>query len=123
MTETIERAKVGVDSLIDLTRDAVVGAADGAERSVEAAAGRVVARTHAASDRVRGGTERASRGAHRGVERAATALDEGMIRAQSELSRATRAATDYVVANPGKAVLLATSAGFALGMLARRRRS
>jgi ElaB/YqjD/DUF883 family membrane-anchored ribosome-binding protein len=123
MSETIERAKAGLESLIDRTRDAVVGAADGAEKRVEVAAGRVVERAHTAGERLRGGAERASRGACQHVDRAAESLDSGMGAAKSELSRAARAATDYVVANPGKAVLLATAAGFVLGLLARRRRS
>ena len=37
MIKNIERAKDGMDSLIDHARDAVVGAADRAERGVESA--------------------------------------------------------------------------------------
>ena len=54
--------------------------------------------------------------APRGRSIAATAGRAG------DLSRAATAATDYVAENPGKALLLAASAGFVLGMLVRRRR-
>jgi len=122
MIEKIERAKERVDTLIDRARDAVVGAADGAEHRVESLAGRVVEGAHVAGKRVRSGAGTASRGAHRRVESAATALDGGIGKAQSDLSQAATAASAYVTENPVKAVLLATSAGFVLGLLARRRR-
>ncbi|HEX9800541.1 MAG TPA: hypothetical protein VGC00_10285 [Thermoanaerobaculia bacterium] len=122
MNEKIERTKEGMSSLIDRTRDAVVGVSESAERRVETAAGRAVERTHAAGERVRAGADTASSGAHRSLESAAQALDAGMARARNDLSRAATATTDYVTANPGKAVLIAASAGFVLGVLARGRR-
>lgn len=119
----IERAQKGMDSLIDRTRDAVVGATDRAERGVESAAERVVKKTHAAGQHVRDGAESASRGAHRGVESTANAIDRGYTRVRSDLTRAARATTEYVTENPGKAMLFAASAGFLLGTLAHRRRA
>jgi len=119
----IERAQKGVDSLIDRTRDAVVGATDRTERGVESAAERVVKKAHAAGRHVRDGAESASLGAHRRVESTAKAIDRGYTRVRSDLSRAAKATTGYVTENPGKAMLLAASAGFLVGMLVHRRRS
>mgnify|MGYP003422723117 CR=1 FL=1 len=64
----------------------------------------------------------AEAGAHRRVAGAAEALDRGYTQARSDLARAATATTDYVTANPGKALLLVASAGFVLGLLARGRR-
>ena len=122
MLKNIERTKDGVDSLIDRTRDAVVGVADRAERGVEAAADRAAARAHTAGDYIRDGAETASRGAHQRVESAAQAIDQGYVRARGDLSRAATTVSDYVAENPGKALLLAGSAGFVVGLLARRQR-
>jgi len=120
--KNIERTKDQMDSIIDRTRDSVIGAADRAERGVEAAAERAVKTAHVAGQSVRVGARNASDRAHRQLESAAEALDRGYVRARTDLSRAATAATDYVVENPAKAVLLAASAGFVLGLLARRRR-
>jgi ElaB/YqjD/DUF883 family membrane-anchored ribosome-binding protein len=117
----IERTKESMDSLIDRTRDVVVGIADSAERGVEATAKQAVEKAHRAGDHVRGGAETASRGAHRGVESAAKVIDQGYKRASGDLSRVKAAARDYVAENPGRTLLLTASAGFALGMLMRRR--
>lgn len=101
MLKNIERSQEGVDSWIDRTRDAVVDVAERAESGAEAAA----------------------REAHRRVERAARAIDRGYARTRGEFSRAATSATDYVAENPGKALLLAASAGFLLAMLTNRRRA
>ena len=75
------------------------------------------------------GESRSGRDRHGGAwraparRRAALAVDRGYTRARGDLSRAATVATDYVTANPGKTLLLAASAGFALGMLMRRRRA
>jgi ElaB/YqjD/DUF883 family membrane-anchored ribosome-binding protein len=122
MTKNVERTKDNMDSLVDRTRDAVVGVADRAERGVESAAKVVTERAHAAGDFVRDGAKTASRGAHQRLEGAAKAIDRGYVRARSDLSRATTTATDYFTENPGKALLLAASAGFALGLFVRPRR-
>jgi len=122
MIKNIERTKEGVDSLIDRTRDAVVDVAARTEHGVESAAERVVAKTHAAGAYVRDGAETASRGAHQRVDSAAQAIDRGYTQARNDLARAATTASDYVTANPGKALLLVASAGFLLGLLAGRRR-
>jgi ElaB/YqjD/DUF883 family membrane-anchored ribosome-binding protein len=122
MIKNIERTKDGMDSLIDRTRDAVVGATERAERGVETVAQRAVEAAHGAGESVREGAETASRGAHRRVENAAQAIDRGYSRARSDLSRAATATSAYVTENPGKALLLAASAGFVFGLLLRRRR-
>ena len=122
MIKNIERTKDGMDSLIDRTRDAVVEVADRAESGVESAAEHVVERAHEAGEYVRDGAKTASRGAHRRLKGATKAIDHGYTRARGDLSRAATAATDYVTENPGKALLLATSTGFVLGMLVRRHR-
>lgn len=122
MNRNIARTKDGMDDLIDRTRDAVVGAADRAERGVDSAAERVMAEAHAAGEHVRDGARTASRGAHRRLESAAQAIDQGYARARGDLLRAAGAATDYVTENPGKAVLIAASTGFVLGLLVHRHR-
>ena len=122
MIKSIERTQAGVDNLIDRARDTVVAASDRAERGVEAAAGQAVERAHAAGERIREGAESASLGAHQSVAGAAQAVDRGYTRAKSDLSRAANRATDYVTANPGKALVLVASAGFLLGLLVRGRR-
>ena len=121
MTKNIERTKDNMDSLVDRTREAVVGATDRAERGVDSAAKLVTESAHAAGDFVRGGAKTASRGAHRRLEGAAKAIDRGYVRACSDLSRAATTATDYFTESPGKALLLAASAGFALGLFVRPR--
>jgi ElaB/YqjD/DUF883 family membrane-anchored ribosome-binding protein len=123
MTKNIERSKDVMDSLIDRTRDAVVGAADRTARGVESAAERVAAKAHLAGEYVRDGAETASRDAHRRVETAAQAIDHGYTRVRGDLSRAATSVTDYVNENPGKALLLAASAGFVVGLLVHRRRA
>jgi len=122
MNRNIERTKDGMGSLIDRTRDAVVGVADQTERGVESAAERVVKTTQAAGEYLRGGAATASRGAHRRLDGAASAIDRGYSRAASDLSRSAEAVTDYVTENPGKALMVAASSGFVLGVLLRRRR-
>ncbi len=47
---------------------------------------------------------------------------DGYAQAKSDLARAATTTTDYVTANPGKALLLVASAGFVLGLLVRGRR-
>ena len=122
MFKPAERTKDGMDSMIDQTHDAVVGAADRAQHDVESAAQHVVARARAAGDSLRDGAATASRGAHQGLQGAAQAINRGYSRARSDLSRAATASTDYVAENPGKAVLLTAAAGFVLGVLVGRRR-
>jgi ElaB/YqjD/DUF883 family membrane-anchored ribosome-binding protein len=122
MLDKIERTKDGMDSLIDRTRDGVVGANESAERGVEAAARVAVKQAHVAGDRTREGAAAASRSAHRQVAGAANAIDRGYTRARSDLTRAATSATDYVTENPGKAVLFAASTGFAIGVLMPRSR-
>ena len=121
MIKNIERAKDGMGSLIDHTRDTVVGVADDAERGVESAAERVVGTARVAGESFRNAAETTSRGAHQRLERTAKAIDRSYTRAQSELSRRATAAFDYAIENPGKALLLAASAGFLLGTVLRRR--
>jgi ElaB/YqjD/DUF883 family membrane-anchored ribosome-binding protein len=123
MIKNIERTRDGMGSLIDRTHDAVVSATDRAERGVESAAERVVERTHAAGDAIRDGAKTVSRDAHVRVNGAARTIERGYARASSDVSRAVSAGSDYVAANPGKALLLTLSAGFVLGLLVRRRRS
>lgn len=122
MIKNIERTRDGLDSMIDRTRDAVVGAADRAERGVEATAERAVESAHAAGQNVRERAKSASTRAHRRLEDTAVAIDRGYTRARNDVSRAATAATDFVIENPAKSVLIAASAGFVVGMLARRRR-
>ncbi len=122
MIKNIEKTKDGMSSLIDGTRDAVVGVAARAERGVESAAQRAVEGAHVAGEFVRGRAETASRGAHRGLDGAADAVDRGYSRAQSDLTRAAAGATDYVTQNPGRSLLLAASTGFVLGTFVRWRR-
>ena len=117
MIKNIERAKDGVDSMIDRDLDAVVGVADRAERGVESAAGWAVDSAHVASEYVRDGVETASRGARQRLESTAKAVDLGYREAWRHGSRAATAATDYVTHNPGRSLLLVASAGFVLGML------
>lgn len=119
MIRNIERTQEGVGSLIDGTRDAVVEGSHRAENGIESAAQRVVETAHEAGDSVRRGAETASRGAHHTLEDAAKRIDRGYVRAQADLSRAAVAASDYVAGNPGKALLVAASAGFLTGMLVR----
>lgn len=122
MIKNLERTQGGVDSLIDRTRDAVVTATDRTEQGIESAAGRVVQKAHETGEKIRERAESASLGAHRSVAGAAQAIDNGYARAKSDLARAATATTDYVTANPGKALLLVASAGFVLGLLVRGRR-
>ncbi len=123
MLKTIEKTKDGVGTLIEQTRDAVIGATGRAERGVESAADAVVRKTYATGERVREGAASAANGALRGTENAAQALDHGVERAQRDLSRLSTATSEYVASNPGKALLLTASAGFLLGYLLRPRQS
>ncbi len=123
MANPIERTQEGMDALIDRGRDAVVGATDRAERSVEKAAEGVAERAHRAGDYVRDGALNAALGAHRHLEDASLAVDRGYNRARSDLSRAAAATTDFLIENPGKALLMAAAAGFLLGGLVLRQRS
>lgn len=120
MIKNIERTKDTLDSLIDQTHDAVIGATERTERGVEFAAGRAVAGTQAAGKSVRERTESAASGAHRRVEGAAEAVDRNYTKVHGDLTRAATAASDYLSENPGKALLIAASVGFAVGLLARR---
>ena len=126
MEKNIERTKNGIDTLIDRTRDVVIGAADRAESGVVAVAdGAAVKMTegaYGAGDFVRESAESTARGAHRRLDGAATMIDRGFTRARSDISNAAADATDFFTENPGKSLLLATSAGFVLGMLVRGRR-
>ena len=122
MLKNSERTQAGVDTLIDRPRDTVVAASERTERGVESAAELLVEKTHAAGEKIRERAESTSLGAHRSVAEAARAVDRGYARATSDLSRAATTATDYVTANPGKALLLVASAGFLLGLLVRGRR-
>lgn len=122
MMKSVQRTKDGMDSLVDHAREAVVGATDRLERGVESAAGRLVDHAHVAGDYIRDEVEAASRGAHRRLHRAARAVSRGYSRARSDLSRVATASTDYVAENPGKALLIAASVGFLLGMAVGRRR-
>lgn len=123
MFKRVERTEDGMSSMIDQTRDAVVGVADRAEHGVESAAEHVVATAHAAGNSLRDGAETASRGAHQRLRGAARAVDRGYSRARSDLSRAATASTDYVAENPGKTLLVTAAASFVLGVLVGRRRS
>ncbi len=122
MIKSIERTKESLDSLIDRTHDAVIGATERAERGVEFTAERTVTGTQAAGKSVRDSAESASSGAHRRVEGAAEAVDRGYAKVRNDLTRAATATTDYLAENPGKALLIAASVGFAVGMLARKPR-
>jgi ElaB/YqjD/DUF883 family membrane-anchored ribosome-binding protein len=122
MIQSIERAKDGVDSMIDQTRDSVVGVANRAERCIESGVERVVDRAHVVGESLRDGAETAARGAHQQLRSTAKAIDRGYRRSSDRLGRGTTAATDYVTENPRRALLLVASAGFVLGMLTRRRR-
>ena len=121
MFKKVERTKDGMSSMIDQTRDAVVGIADRAEHGVESAAEHVVATTHAAGDSLRDGAETASRGAHQRLQGAAQAIDRSYSRARSDLARAATASTDYVAENPGKILLVTAAVSFVLGALVGRR--
>jgi len=123
MIKNIEQTKDGVDSFIDRTRDGVISSASRAERGAEAAAKGVVETVHTAGEYVREGADKAAGGAHRSVGTAATAIDRGYVQARSDLSRAATATTDYFTENPGKALLIAVSAGFALGLMMTGRRT
>lgn len=123
MNKTIEKTKEGVDHLIDRARDTVVGVSARAERGVESAAGRAVETVHATGKHVRLQAKKASRDAHRRVGEAAKSLEHGYARTRADLSRMTTATSDYVTGNPGRAVLIAASAGFLLGFLVRGQRS
>lgn len=122
MIKSIERAKDGVDSMIDQTRDTVVGVADRAERGIESGAERLVDRAHVAGESFRDGAETAARGAHQQLRSTAKAIDRGYRRSSDQWARGATAAADYLTENPGKALLVAASAGFVLGMLTQRRR-
>lgn len=126
MEKNIERTKNGLDSLIDRTRDVVIGAADRAESGVAAvadgAAIKVTEGAYGAGDFVRESAESTARGAHRRLDSAAGIVDRGFTRARSDIASAASDATDFFTENPGKSLLLATSAGFVLGMLVRGRR-
>ena len=122
MIKNIERTKEGMDSLIERTRDAVVRATHGAERSVESTAERAVETARVAGKSVRGRAERAARGAHQSAQSAAQAVDRGYTRVRGDLTRTAAATTAYVIENPGKALVLAASAGFVVGILVRGRR-
>jgi ElaB/YqjD/DUF883 family membrane-anchored ribosome-binding protein len=111
MIKNIERTRDGMDSLIDKTRDAVVGAT-----------GRAVETAQQAGKSVRDGAEKAARGAHQRVQGTAQAVDRGYTRVRGDLTRVSAATAEYVAENPGKAILFAASAGFLIGMLLRRRR-
>lgn len=144
MVKNIERTANGVDHLIDNARNAVVGATERAEIGVGLAAEKVAEKTGYAAERVadkayqvaektqekaqaageylREGTDCATRAAHQRIQQAADLVDRGYSRVRSDLSRGADAATGYIAENSGKAVLLAASAGFLIGMLATRRR-
>ena len=122
MIKNIERTQAGMDSLIDRTRDAVVGATHRAERGVESTAERAVETARLAGESVRGGAEKAARSAHQRTQDAAQAVDRGYDRVRGDLTRRAIATTEYVTENPGKSLLLAASAGFLVGVLMRGRR-
>ncbi len=118
----VEPTKDTMDSMIDRTRDAVVGVADCAEHGVESAAEHVVAKAHAAGSSLRDGAETASRGAHQRLQDTAQTINRTYSRTRSNLSRAATASTEYVAENPAKALLLTAATGFVLGALVGRRR-
>lgn len=123
MIKTIERSQAKLDNLIDRSCDSVVVASERAEKGVASAADQVVQTVQAAGEKIRERAEAASLNAHQRVAGAAQAIDRGYSQAKSDLTRAAAETTDYVTANPGKALLVAASAGFLLGLLIRGRRS
>jgi ElaB/YqjD/DUF883 family membrane-anchored ribosome-binding protein len=81
-----------------------------------------VEQAHVAGEYVRHGAETTSRGTRRRLDGASKSVDRGYTRARRGLARASSAASTYATENPGKALLLAASAGFVLGMLVHRHR-
>ena len=123
MLKGIERGKERADALVERGHDLVVTGTDAAERSVEQAANAVVDRTHAAADKVRERSQAARDGAHETVHGAARALDRGIRQASERYDALSERTTTYVVANPGRSLLIAGAVGFALGFLVRRRQA
>lgn len=144
MVKNIERTVNGMDNMIDNARNAVVGASERAELGVgiaaekvaekagyaaemvaekaQVVAGKAQEKVQAAGEMFRDGAECGARAAHQRIQQAADLVDRGYNRVRSDLSRGADVATEYIAENSGKAVLLAASAGFLLGMLATRRR-
>jgi ElaB/YqjD/DUF883 family membrane-anchored ribosome-binding protein len=109
-----------MDDLIDRTQDAVVGAAELADRGVGTLAEGVAKSAHVASERVQDQAKVASRSAHHRLESAAEAIDRGYARVSGGVSRAATATGDFVIENPGKSILISAAAGFVLGLLVRQ---
>lgn len=123
MNKNIETAVSSIDSKIDRTRAAVDAITNRAEQSVVNAADDVVQRTHDAGTYVHESVETATSGAHQRLSDSALAIDRGYNRARTELSRATATARGFAAENPAMALMIAASAGFAIGFLAHRHRS
>lgn len=123
MINKLEETKDRMNVIVDKTGEAVGGLADRAELGVENAAAKVVEGSQGARDYLRGKVDTATREVHRRLDQSATAIDRGYTRASSELSRAAEATTGYVSENPGKALMIAASAGFVLGFMVHRNRS
>ncbi len=70
-----------------------------------------------ASEDVRHGAEKASDEIRRGYERASHAAREGYDRVERDLQGVSRSVNAYVKDNPGKSLILASAAGFLLGLL------
>ncbi len=108
------KAGVAAEQVAAKAGAAAVGVASGAQIAAEKA--------HVAGEYLREGADNTARGAHQKLQGAADAIDRGYARVRSDVSRAADAASDYVAANTGKAVLMAASAGFLIGFLATRGR-
>jgi ElaB/YqjD/DUF883 family membrane-anchored ribosome-binding protein len=122
MNKTIEAAVGNIDSKIDRTRDAVNAITDRAEQRVANAADGVVQQTHDAGTYLHDAVQTATSDAHTRLNDSALAIDRGYNRAKSEVSRAAASARSFATENPGTALMIAASAGFAVGILAHRHR-
>jgi len=123
MNKNIEAAAGNIDSQIERTRAAVDAITDRAEQNVLNATAEVAQQTKDAGIYLHQSVEAASAGAHERLNDSALAIDRGYNRARAELSRAAATARGFANENPGTALMIAASAGFALGFLAHRHRS
>jgi len=122
MNKNIEAAVGSIDSQIDRTRIAVDAITDRAEQNVLKAAADVAAQTHDAGVYLHQSAEAASSGAHQRLNDSALAIDRGYNRAKAGLTSAATTAKSFASENPRTALMIAASAGFALGVLAHRNR-
>ncbi|MFA6957173.1 MAG: hypothetical protein WC538_14990 [Thermoanaerobaculia bacterium] len=122
MNKNIEAAMGNIDSKIDRTREAVDAITSRAEQGVLKAADDVAQQTHDAGTYLHESVQAATQDAHQRLNDSALAIDRGYNRARSEMSRAAASARSFATENPGTALMIAASAGFAVGMLAHRHR-